>query len=675
MSNNTQSDFFRKLYKRCSNPNAHLEIRYVNDPKRQIWIPLDKIEDDLPEFDNNRNCYFGVAARMDKQGDKSGIVEIPALWLDLDIEKGATQTKLNAFCLKPSIVVNSGGGLHVYWILKETARWSDIQKIENLLKRLAIQLDGDFAAAEAARILRVPGTYNYKYNPPRLVEIIESNTNVYDLDDFDALLDEAKDALKEKKYAKAFDGVPVGQRRPTLTSLAGRMIRLGNTRDEMLSAMLVANWQNPEPITNEQVEATLDGMLATHKRKHPEYKEPVSEEEIVEPEKVEPVPEEPETDPFIFPNRYITGIAGQFADLYSEYVESPKIFLFFSFLTAMGSVLANKITIDCELDIEPRLNTVLLGQSASERKSSSIKLSNDFFRDATIWIPGFPFLNVCYGVGSAEGLADELVEHNRLLLVYDEMASLFSKSKIQGSVLLPAVASLFENTHYQSRTAKKDVRIDNAHLSLLGASTIKTYETMWTSESIAVGFPNRLFVVPGKSTQAFPIPERIPEERKRAIANTFYENYETCRNGRVVMTIEPQASAMFDTWYRSLPKSEHAKRLETYAHRFMPLLAFNEGETVVNVGVMDAVIAIMNWELKIRTILDPIDADNKIAQMEANIKRHLGFKPLTERALRQRVNADKYGMWMFSTALTNLEKAEEIRKNTKLNRWEKAEKV
>lgn len=132
---------------------------------------------------------------------------------------------------------------------------------------------------------------------------------------------------------------------------------------------------------------------------------------------------------------------------------------------------------------------------------------------------------------------------------------------------------------------------------------------------------------------------------------------------------------MFDRWYRALPRTEHAKRLDTYAHRFMPLLAFNKGETVVTDDVMGDVIGIMNWQLKMRALLDPIDADNKIAQMEANIKRHLAFSPLKDRALRQRVNADKYGMWLFTTALTNLEKAEEIQRDTRLKRWELRRKV
>jgi hypothetical protein len=61
------------------------------------------------------------------------------------------------------------------------------------------------------------------------------------------------------------------------------------------------------------------------------------------------------------------------------------------------------------------------------------------------------------------------------------------------------------------------------------------------------------------------------------------------------MKISPDARRTFDEWYRSLPRSEHLKRLDTYAHshRFMPLMAFNGGETVITQSVMDLVIEIM----------------------------------------------------------------------------------
>ena len=41
----------------------------------------------------------------------------------------------------------------------------------SLLRRLAHYLDADLQAAEPARVLRLPGTQNFKYDPPRHVVV------------------------------------------------------------------------------------------------------------------------------------------------------------------------------------------------------------------------------------------------------------------------------------------------------------------------------------------------------------------------------------------------------------------------------------------------------------------------------------------------------------------------
>src|SRR5262249_31766398 len=71
------------------------------------------------------------------------------------------------------------------------------------------------------------------------------------------------------------------------------------------------------------------------------------------------------------------------------------------------------------------------------------------------------------------------------------------KCRVQNSALLPMVASLFEaenwdNTTRQSRGIQS---VRDVHLSLLGCCTTDTYASMWTNDAIAIGLPNRLFVV------------------------------------------------------------------------------------------------------------------------------------------------------------------------------------
>lgn len=107
------------------------------------------------------------------------------LFLDIDAkdhgnDPAAVNAALQAFLTAsympaPSMLVRSGsGGVHVYWCfdtLVDTKTW---QQLADALKRACEyhKLKCDPAVtADAARVLRVPGTLNHKTNPPTLVTL------------------------------------------------------------------------------------------------------------------------------------------------------------------------------------------------------------------------------------------------------------------------------------------------------------------------------------------------------------------------------------------------------------------------------------------------------------------------------------------------------------------------
>ena len=194
----------------------------------------------------------------------------------------------------------------------------------------------------------------------------------------------------------------------------------------------------------------------------------------------------PECDPLTFPD-IISGIAGDFAKVYSSYMEPPPHFFFMTYLACLGNITAGRLVLKTELSTEPRLYLLILGESADDRKSTAINKTIAFFREA---MPEFP---VCFGIGSAEGLQKMLEEENRLLLCFDEFRAFTSKCKIDGSVLMPCVTTLFESRNYESHTVKKSVKINDASLSIIAASTIDTYEQIFDEHFLSIGFPNRVF--------------------------------------------------------------------------------------------------------------------------------------------------------------------------------------
>lgn len=122
-------------------------------------------------------------------GTKEHIAEIPTVWVDIDfkhVPQDHAKRAVWEFPQRPSLLIESGGGYHIYWRLKESATKDDIAQVEALNRQLAEYLGGDMGATDASRILRLPETFNQKYDPPRPVKVIWQNTFDYNLDDLAA---------------------------------------------------------------------------------------------------------------------------------------------------------------------------------------------------------------------------------------------------------------------------------------------------------------------------------------------------------------------------------------------------------------------------------------------------------------------------------------------------------
>jgi hypothetical protein len=112
-----------------------------------------------------------------------------AFWADIDCgeDKAAAgkgyatveeaEVALSKFCKdaglpKPTHIIHSGGGLHVYWVVDgeiDRDTWqSYARKLKGLTKACGFLAD-DSRTADIASVLRMPDTLNHKYSPPRPV--------------------------------------------------------------------------------------------------------------------------------------------------------------------------------------------------------------------------------------------------------------------------------------------------------------------------------------------------------------------------------------------------------------------------------------------------------------------------------------------------------------------------
>lgn len=141
------------------------------------------------------NCYFALASYQQGWHEGPGgkmrlrtrenAAALKALWMDIDFKGGYEDAKaavaaVAGFCRAvgmpaPTLVVGSGGGIHVYWTLSKAISAGEWDDLAGALKDAALRHGLKFDAmctADRARILRAPFTRNHKTTPPRSVSIL-----------------------------------------------------------------------------------------------------------------------------------------------------------------------------------------------------------------------------------------------------------------------------------------------------------------------------------------------------------------------------------------------------------------------------------------------------------------------------------------------------------------------
>lgn len=153
------------------------------------------------QYSDDYNVFLGICPREKMKPGKEHIHYITAVWAGLDIgpdgysgrDKHFTSEKqviaaVKGFPLQPSIVVRSGRGMHLYWLLQEAEPVGDPQRIEGMLRRISDYFQCTSEVGVEA-VLRLPGTTNSK-DPAQAKYCYVDHMNPklrYRLDDFQDL--------------------------------------------------------------------------------------------------------------------------------------------------------------------------------------------------------------------------------------------------------------------------------------------------------------------------------------------------------------------------------------------------------------------------------------------------------------------------------------------------------
>ena len=185
--------FFSMLFPAIT---GQIEIREIGSQNKQRFFST---VNDLCLYTppENTNIFLGIYLRKNnKSGKAENCTTTNCLFLDFDkmTLPGVRLNLKKANLPEPSIIISSGNGYHVYWLLKKPEK-----DVTSFLRQLATKTGADIKSTDKARILRFPDTLNYKYNPPRKCEIYKLTDKRYDLELFQKLFPESKTKPEEIK--------------------------------------------------------------------------------------------------------------------------------------------------------------------------------------------------------------------------------------------------------------------------------------------------------------------------------------------------------------------------------------------------------------------------------------------------------------------------------------------
>ena len=176
---------------------THVFVESLNEiqPRVEAWL------------EDQRDIYFALAT-FDERGKRTAdnAEYLRSLFIDMDgyaSKKDAAQA-LDAFLANTGLdtlgtpwVVASGGGLHCYWAFDHAVPVGIWKPVAEGLKRLCKQRELSIdmtVTADAARVLRIPGTLNFKkkYGTPRPVKVLVQGTLI----NFSALAEHIQSLVK-----------------------------------------------------------------------------------------------------------------------------------------------------------------------------------------------------------------------------------------------------------------------------------------------------------------------------------------------------------------------------------------------------------------------------------------------------------------------------------------------
>ena len=163
---------------------------------------LDGVLDEIEKFKKKNADVFVAPGSFEGYSRKADdCVFVRSFFIDLDVGEGKEfATKQDAHDgieniliqtgLPEPVRIDSGGGIHAYWIMDTDIPKDEWKPAAEVFKSLCLQYAAidPVVTADAARIMRCPETFNQKTGTPRPTSVISDEVFAYSWDEFKAFL-------------------------------------------------------------------------------------------------------------------------------------------------------------------------------------------------------------------------------------------------------------------------------------------------------------------------------------------------------------------------------------------------------------------------------------------------------------------------------------------------------
>ena len=185
MDTHTPAEYLRANFEASDRLAIVALNRSTNDVKQRIATVVRITRDDFQQRlrvlnKGNYEIYVSMnTIRADASGRrKSDIAQIRHVYLDFDHDGTQAVRTMTARSDMPTpnhLIESSPGKWQAVW----RVQGFDAQQAEQLMRGMVREFGADPAAIDSARVLRLPGLYNHKYETPHLIGVQNLSAEIY----------------------------------------------------------------------------------------------------------------------------------------------------------------------------------------------------------------------------------------------------------------------------------------------------------------------------------------------------------------------------------------------------------------------------------------------------------------------------------------------------------------